>query len=125
MKPDSLAIIHLTDDNGPMFRAAAFVFQTEGGITWVEPAYADPYGVSMPAVHSTTGKVVTRQGEAGFTVQDGEHTNATVYAVGDGPDDSQGGCEEDLEVFVARLQEKGTTLEAERVRVAEDMGLAA
>ena len=126
MNPENLAIIYLTDGRGPMYRAAAFVFETLDGIGWVEPNYTDPYGTSRPADHYTAGKVVPLPGGEGFTVQDGARTNATVtpWSV-DGPDDSSGSCGRSLAYFTDYLAAKSTTIDDERARITAHLGLNA
>lgn len=125
MTPDSLAIIHLLKTDPPMFRAAAFVFETAEGITWVEPSYADPLGSSRPSQHSIAG-TIEDNADGGFQVVDGGQVVARVAELGvDAPDDPQRSCTNSLLNFADYLVEKDTTVDAERQAVAIQAGISA
>lgn len=125
MRLNAPAVVHLAT-NVAGVRVAAFTWQTETGVAWLEPDYLEPEPPPRPAFHHYAGEVR-------------DHANgATVYGA-DGfvlVQDAEAAAEDDALVpadataALARLRElleaAGTTWEAERVRVqqllAEDLG---
>ncbi len=103
------AVIAITSPGGAtMFRPAAFVFDAPGGLAWVEPSYADPWGAATPALHVFQA---TREAWNAFVLADGRRLGVLPYAddadlVGDG-----------LEWFRDWLRAEGRTWQQERARV--------
>lgn len=95
------AVILLDDGSA---RPAAFVWANPGGgVTWVEPSYADPAGAASPALHTR---------ESGAEALPYEAKTDRVL-VGDA-----------LEWFRGWLEAEGKTWAEERDRLAIEIGLA-
>lgn len=95
-------------------RPAAFVFQTKGGLAWVEPSYADPYGAASPAAHEVSG-AVTIVGDAIRVAAKGGAVDVLPYEPGEDAD-LVGGA---LEWFSGYMAESGIGFDEERARVRE------
>lgn len=109
----ALVFITRTENSAPMIRPAAFVYPIGGSITWVEPAYADPYGTPSPAMHTRVGKVTRRNDSLLLTSENGEQLTFDRYRnhaalVGDA-----------LEWFARHVTETGLDWLAERERLWE------
>jgi len=99
----------LTQDGHEMWRPAAFVYDVPGGIAWVEPSYADPYGAASPALHVRRGErtAATRFEGPGFKVEVIAYTpGLDADLVGDA-----------LEWYAGWLTAEGRTWHDERERV--------
>lgn len=103
------AVIVITDKHGTNFRPAAFVFDVPGGLAWVEPSYADPWGAGSPAFHKRKGTFAAWNALEGDGWKIGVlpyHEDADL--VGDG-----------LDWFTEWLQAERRTWDDERERVRE------
>lgn len=52
------ALVFIGERSSPLVRPAAFVFVDPGGLSWVEPSYADPFGAASSSFHRRDGRVV-------------------------------------------------------------------
>lgn len=103
----AVVIISMSGEARPMTRPAAFVFETAGGIAWIEPSYADPAGAASPALHVRTGR---REGDA--LIGSGWRIDVLPYEAGD--QDLVGDA---LDWFADWLRAEGRTWQQERDRV--------
>jgi hypothetical protein len=94
-------LVYIPND-GDVWRPAAFVWlDSAGGVTWLEPSYADPWGASSPALHR-------RECGARAKPYDPEQDNGRdPHGVGDA-----------LTWFARWLQGQGRTWAQERAKMA-------
>lgn len=107
------AVMAITDENGTMFRPAAFVFDVPGGLAWIEPSYADPYGAARPPFHRRAGAFTAWNLIA---TSGGGRIEALPYME---DADLVGGA---LDWFAGWLQAEGRTWAQERKRVRAMLG---
>lgn len=114
------ALIYVMDRQGAVqaVRPAAFVWATEGGIEWVEPSYADPYGAGSPAYHARSGEWI-----AFNTLQAGDQViEALPY---DPQTDASLGSARPLQWFAQHLKDSGLRWAEERDRMRDIIDLGA
>jgi hypothetical protein len=118
--PTGPAIVTLLNLNGDADeRPAALVYMTPKGLGWLEPGYLDPFPPPNPQWHELEGQVIdTPDGLYVVT----STLRALVIGIdrpGSSPQEVAPGLVPNFEYLQTRLQELGTTIEAQRVRMAE------
>ena len=108
----ALVFIYSRGSNEAFVRPAAFVYPGEGALSWVEPAYADPFGSSGNALHTREGELISAPGGGIKVVQDsGEHIVVRPY------EDDASLVGDALDWFARYLRSSGKTFEEEREAV--------
>ncbi len=101
------------NDAMPLVRPAAFIYAIRGGLAWVEPYYADPYGASSPGLHIRSGEI--QEKNDGFELR-GSSSEIKVYPF-DERDPATKNDAEPLRWFANYLRENSLQWQAERERV--------
>lgn len=108
------AVIVITQEGRTLFAPAAFVFDVPGGLAWVEPSYADPYGSASPAFHRRAGT---------FTAWNAiEAPGLKVGVLPYEPGEDQDLVGDALEWFAGWLKAEARTWAMERERVRGMLG---
>ena len=93
-----------------MVRAAAHVYEIAGGVAWLEPSYADPFGSPVPAWHERRGTVAAVGDALRVTTADGQTVDLVPYDAGQHADMVDGA----LKWFAGWLKSQGLTWADER-----------
>lgn len=96
-------------------RPAAFVYEIPGGLAWLEPSYADPWGAASPAWHERLGKVAIDGLGVRLVTADGRTVSAVEYDRNDNGDM----VGDSLEWFAGWLRSQGKTWAQERAARAQ------
>lgn len=109
------AVITLTSkaDGFVMVRPAVFLFDHPGGLAWLEPSYADPWGAASPAWHEIAApSIVAHDSIIEF--------DGPVYSGDIEPDFGQNASARDaLAWFAEWMDERGLSWAEERARIVK------